>query len=69
MEGTMLSIPESRAGWQAVSRRVVDLQRKIRTRNELMAIDEHDYKVNHDADLPLSRVEVRLEVQKVWWQL
>jgi len=47
----------------------VDYQRNIRTRNELMAIDEHEHKANHDADLPFGRAEVRLEAQKWWWQL
>jgi len=56
-------------GWQAINRRVVDYQRNIRTRNELTAIDEHEHKADHDADLPFGRAEVRLEVQKWWWQL
>jgi hypothetical protein len=56
-------------GWQAINRRVADLQRKVRTQNEPTAIDEHGRNAVHNADLPFGRSEVRLEVQKYWWQL
>jgi hypothetical protein len=69
MEGGMLVNPTNRAGWQAINRRVVELQRKTHAQNELAALEEQCHKTEHDADLPFSRAEVRLEVQKVWWQL
>jgi len=58
-----MSIPFiNRAGWQAIYRRVVEWQRRIGTRNELMMLS------GHDPDLPFSRTEVGLEVQKWCWQ-
>ena len=52
----------NRAGWQAISRRAVEWRQRIGTRNELMMLSEHD------PDLPFSRAEARLEVQKWCWQ-
>lgn len=71
----MLDIPSNRAGWQAINRRATDFQRNTRIRNEQRAIDEHDDYVNRDTDLhadcdtdlPFSRTEARLEVQRWWW--
>lgn len=68
MEGAMLDNPSNRAGWQAVNRRVVDFQRKMRAGNALTAIYEYEHDVDQDADQPFGRAEVRLKVQKWWWQ-
>jgi hypothetical protein len=68
MEGAMLDTPSNRAGWQTVNRRVVDFQRKIRVGNALTAIYEYEHDVDQDADRPFGRAEVRLKVQKWWWQ-
>ena len=58
-----MSVPFiNRAGWQAIFRRVVEWRRRVRTRNELMMFRDHD------PDLPFSRTEARLEVQKWSWQ-
>lgn len=58
-----MSVPFiNRAGWQAIFRRVVEWRRRVRTRNELMVLRDHD------PDLPFSRAEARLEVQKWSWQ-
>ena len=65
----MLDSPSNHAGWQSINRRVVDFQRNTRIRNEPTAIDQHDHHVDRDTDLPFSRADVRLEVQKWWWQL
>ena len=60
-EGKM-SIPlVGYAGWQTIFRRIVEWQQKIHMRGELMIRD-------YDPDLPLSRAEVRLAVQKWSWQ-
>lgn len=59
--------PVNHTGWQAIYRRVVEWQRRIRTDNELMMLSDHDN--DHDSDLPFSRAEAQLEVQKWWWQL
>ena len=70
MEGDMLDTPINRAGWQAINRRVVDLQRTFRSQDRPTAVNEHDHhNVDRDTDLPFSRADVRLEVQKWWWQL
>jgi hypothetical protein len=69
MEGGMLVSPINRTGWQAINRRVVELQQKTHAQNELATLEAQSHKVDHDADLPFSRAEVRLEIQKVWWQL
>jgi hypothetical protein len=64
MEGNM-SVPfKEGAGWQTIYRRVVEWQRIIRMRDEVMMFSDDD----HDPDLPFSRVEAELEVQKWWWQ-
>lgn len=59
--------PIKHEGWQAIYRRVVECQRRIRTDNELMMLSDYDH--DHDSDLPFSRAEAQLEVQKWWWQL
>ena len=69
MEGAMPDTNGNRTGWQTINRRVVDLQRKIRALDELTAIDERNHNLDRDADLPFGRAEVRLEVQRWWWQL
>jgi uncharacterized protein YjiS (DUF1127 family) len=51
-----------RAGWQAICRRVIEWQRGIGTRSELMLL------ADHDPDLPVSRAEAGLVVQKCCWQ-
>ena len=69
MEGGMLESPINLAGWQAINRRVLEWQGTIRTQNELATLEKQSHKTDHDSDLPFSRAEVRLEVQKWWWQL
>jgi hypothetical protein len=49
-------------GWQAISRRVVEWKRTIPICNELVMPSEHD------PDLPFTRAEAQLEVQKWSWQ-
>jgi len=56
--------PVKRAGWQAIYRRVVEWQRRTRIDSELS-----DQVYEHDSDLPISKAEAQLEVQKWWWQL
>ena len=56
--------PVQRAGWQAIYRRVVEWQRRTRIDSELS-----DQVYEHDSDLPISKAEAQLEVQKWWWQL
>jgi hypothetical protein len=66
MEGNM-SVPfKEGAGWQTIYRRVVEWQRTIHMRDEVMMFSDHDD--DHDPDLPFSRAEAQLEVQKWWWQ-
>jgi hypothetical protein len=62
MEGNMFVAPINSAGWQAINRRVVEWQ-------QIPMLDEHNHNKEYDADLPFSRTEARLEVQKWWWQL
>jgi len=63
-----MSIPViNRAGWQAISRRVVEWRRRIGTRNELMILSDLMLS-DRDPDLPFSRAEAQLEVQKWCWQ-
>jgi uncharacterized protein YjiS (DUF1127 family) len=63
-----MSIPViNRAGWQTISRRVVEWRRRIGTRNELMTLSDLMLS-DHDPDLPFSRAEAQLEVQKWCWQ-
>lgn len=68
MEGAMLDTASNRGGWQAVNRRVVDFQRKMRAGNAQTEIFEYEHDVDQDADQPFGRAEVRLKVQKWWWQ-
>jgi len=53
----------NRAGWQAIYRRVVEWQRKIGACNGLMVLSDHD------PDLPFSRAEAGLAIQKSSWQV
>ncbi|HET7806788.1 MAG TPA: hypothetical protein VFL53_21305 [Pseudolabrys sp.] len=64
----MSTLPINRAGWQSIYRRVVEWQRTTRTESELAARSERDHNFDHDADLPFSRAEAQLEIQKRWWQ-
>jgi len=66
MEGNMPIPPVQRAGWQAIYRRVVEWQRRTRIDSEL---SDQVYDHEHDSDLPISKAEAQLEVQKWWWQL
>ena len=61
----MFDTANSSSGRHAINRRVFDYQRKGRSQGQLAAVDD----VDGDTDRPFSRADVRLEVQKWWWQL
>jgi urease beta subunit len=69
MEGDMLDTPNDYSGRQAINRRIFEVQRKIRADGQPTAVGEHYHHADRDTDLPFSRADVRLEVQKWWWQL
>jgi uncharacterized protein YjiS (DUF1127 family) len=62
MEGAMLIPFIDCPGWQAIARRVVEWQQRFDSGNELTWLN------SHDADLPINRIEVELELQKWCWQ-
>ena len=69
MEGNMYTPPVNCVGWQTIYRRVVEWRRRTHTENELAVLNEHNHNFDHDSDLPFSRAEAQLEIQKWWWQL